>query len=124
MGSNILLEGQAPYEIGVLKLHLERQIVINISAQEAQKKINQFVHWEISSQMHAEPPTLVVGDDIFWQVPIHLTFPAFGDVGCVGAIKVDPISGQIDNSLAAIQMIIEKAEKVALRFTSSAAYTV
>ncbi len=62
MGSNILLEGQAPYETGVLKLHLERQIVINISAQEAQKKINQFVHWEISSQMHAEPPTLVVGD--------------------------------------------------------------
>jgi hypothetical protein len=121
MIGNVLLAGQELADSGILTLQINRQLVIHISALEAQKKVTRFVHWEISSQMHAESPVLVVNDDIFWQVPVHLTLPAFGDVGCVGVLKVDPITGEIDSSPASLHLIKEKADQLALRFSPSAA---
>jgi hypothetical protein len=80
---------------------------------------------EISTQMHAEGPLLVIGngDNAAWRVPIHLTFPALGDVGCVGYIFVDPTSGEIDSSPSAIAELTANAEKLAFRFTSPTTHT-
>ncbi|MEM7126046.1 MAG: hypothetical protein AAF702_06950 [Chloroflexota bacterium] len=125
MLEQVLIEGYTFQEPGVLTLSFDKTIEIRISSEEAQQIVNQYVHMEISTQMHAEEPTFVIGDDTYWQVPIHLTFPAFGDVGKVGMLQVDPILGEIDTSQPEIiQTIIDNAEQLALRFTSAAAQPV
>ena len=78
---------------------------------------------QISTQMHAESPMLVVSDKVRWRVPLHLTFPAFGDVGCVGYLYLDPITGEVDASLNNIEEITNNAETLASRFTSTTTYT-
>lgn len=117
---NILLEDRGIYETGTLTLELREEIKLNISAEEARRLANRFVHLEVSSQMRAEKPLLVVGQQVNWRVPIHLTFPSFGDVGCVGYLHVDPVTGEIDSSPAVLQAITDHAENLAARFTSPA----
>ncbi len=119
MINNVLLEIPPTSEAGILNLRLDRQIKINISAEEARRKVNRYVHMEISSQMHAKYPMLVVGDKAAWRVPVHLTFPSFGDVGGVGFMYVDPVTGKIDNPQLAVEKITSNAENLALRFASS-----
>ncbi len=124
MLEQVLIEGQAFHELGVFTLSLDTQVEVRISKEDAQRRVSRYVHMEISSQMHAETPTLVIGENAYWQVPIHLTFPAFGDVGKVGILRVDPITGNIDTSLPFIQVIEDNAEQLALRFTSPTAQPV
>ena len=105
MIKSILLEGPIAEDIGVLTLKLNRKIEVKVPADEARRKVGQFVHTEISTQMRAETPTLVVGEKAFWRVPVHLTFPSFGDVGCVGYVEVDPVTGEINASQTIMEEI-------------------
>jgi hypothetical protein len=117
---NVLLKDQTVPETGVLTLTLDQTVPINVSATEAQRRVSRFVHWEISSQMHGKAPTLVIGDRAGWQVPVHLTFPSFGDVGCVGEIVVDAETGQLQTDPLLIAEIERRAQELATRFTSPA----
>jgi hypothetical protein len=121
MIGTILLETPVDYETGVLTLQVDRKIEVKILPEEARRKVNHYVHMEISTQMHAETPMLVVGDKVIWRVPIHLTFPSFGDIGQVGFMDVDPVTGTLDVSLTTINEITHNAETLALRFTSPTA---
>ena len=125
MIKNILLEGDAIDEIGTLSLQVNREIEINILAEEARRRVNYFVHMDISTQMHSEKPMLVIaeGDAVMWRVPVHLTFSDFGDVGCAGFLFVDPITGEIDTSPNSIQILKENANHLAQRFTSTSTHT-
>lgn len=64
-----------------------------------------------------KPPVLVLGPRVSWRVPIHLTFPSFGDAGQVGTIDVDVETGQPEITEAIIQEIESHAEDIAQRFT-------
>ena len=119
MIDNVLLEIPATYETGTLTLQLNKQIEIKVSATEAQRKVNTYIHLELSTQLHAETPLLIVGERVWWRVPLHLTFPSFGDVGTVGFLVVDPVTGDIDTTPVKIAEITQQAETLALRFTSS-----
>jgi len=120
MATGILLERRETIPKGILNLQVNQKIDINVAAEEAQKKVSRFAHLEISTQMHAETPTLVVNDKAAWRVPVHLTFPSFGDVGCVGFIHVDPATGELEISQSIIEEIECNAEHIAIRFTSPA----
>lgn len=115
---NVLLKDQTIPETGVLTLSFYQTVPINVSAAEAQRRVSRFVHREISSQMHGEMPTLVLGQRASWQVPVHLTFPSFGDVGCVGEILVDAESGELQVTPDLIAEIERRAQNLAARFTS------
>lgn len=117
---NILLEDRGVYETGTLTLELKEEIKLNVTAEQARRLVSRFVHLELSSQMHAEKPLLVVGQQVSWRVPVHLTFPSFGDVGCVGYLHVDPLTGEVDSSPAVLQDLIHHAENLAARFASPA----
>lgn len=121
MINNVLLEIPASYETGTLTLQLNKQIEIKVSATEAQRRVNTYIHLELSTQLHAETPLLIIGKQVCWRVPVHLTFPSFGDVGPVGFLAVDPVTGIIDSTPVKITEIILKAETLALRFTLSPA---
>jgi hypothetical protein len=127
MTSDILIEGQLNDETGVLTLQFDRQIKINVSSRQAQQQVNHFVHMEISTQLHATTPILVVNresEESLWRVPIHLTFPNFGDVGQVGFIHINPETGDMDTSPAIIKNLSDEADALASRFASPAAHTI
>ena len=124
MINDILIEGQLNDETGVLNLQFDRQIKIKVTSRQAQKQVNHFVHMEISTQLHAITPLLVVNQETeksWWRVPIHLTFPNFGDVGRVGFMHVHPETGEMDTSSAIIKNLSDEAKALANRFTSPAA---
>lgn len=118
--TGVLLETQTVPQTGLMTVSVHREVQINVSATEAQHRVTQFVHRKISSQMHAETPTLTLGGRTCWRVPIHLTFPSFGDVGLVGVIDVDVESGELQTGTAVVQEIERHAENIALRITPPA----
>jgi hypothetical protein len=69
-----------------------------------------FVADEISTNMHAGEPRLVVGERICWRVPVILSMPPSGDRGEVGTIDVDVETGQVMITQALIQEIERRAE--------------
>lgn len=117
---NVLLKDQSIPETGVLTLSVHQTVPINVSAAEARHRVSRFVHWEISTQMHGEAPTLAIGERAGWQVPVHLTFPSFGDVGCVGEIVVDAETGELQIDPTLIAEIQRRAQELAARFTHPA----
>ncbi len=125
MSPAVMLEGNSIREPGVIYLHLEHQIEVRILAEEARRRANRLVHLEISTQMRAENPVLLVGDagEASWRVPIHLTFPAFGDVGQVGYLTVHPVTGEVYSSPELLDELTTNAENLALRFTPEATHT-
>jgi hypothetical protein len=112
----VILETPIP-ETGRLSLHVHQDVQINVSAAEAQRRVTQFVHRRISSQMHGETPTLVLGEQACWRVPVHLTFPSIGDAGEVGSIDVDVETGEFDMGELIQQKIQRHAEALARRIT-------
>jgi len=118
--TEILLETQTVPQTGRLMVSVHREVQINISAAEAQNRVTQFVHRKISSQMHGEAPTLILGGRTCWRVPVHLTFPSFGDVGRVGVLDVDVESGELQINTTIIQEIERYAKDIARRITPTA----
>ncbi len=119
MINNVLLETPVLYEEGRLTLQLNQVISVDIPPEEAQRKVNNYVHLEISTQMHAETPAFVVGNNAVWRVPIHLTFPSFGDVGLIGHIDVDPVTGDIKLSPPKLEMLTQNAENIAISYPTN-----
>ncbi|HRQ42649.1 MAG TPA: hypothetical protein PLD25_32450 [Chloroflexota bacterium] len=126
MEHSILLEGKLPDEIGKVTLSVNQTIEINISADKTRKQVNQYVHLEISAQLHAGPPMLVVDPEgtSFWRVPVHLTLPAYGDVGRVGFLHVNPQTGVMDSSPVLILSLTQAADVLARRFASPTAHPI
>jgi len=124
MTGSILLEDHPIWDTGTFDLHIDRRIEIGVSAEQARRAVNYFVHMDISTQMYAETPTLALRQDeqVTWRVPVHLTFPSFGDVGCVGYVHVDAVTGEVDQSAEALEVIKHDATELALRFTSPATH--
>ncbi len=129
MVTDILLEQQPVSFTGALTLRVDQTIEIKVSAETVQRRVSRFVHMEISTQMHAETPVLVlrqppghddeqdvvVGDQATWRVPVHLTFPAFGNVGRVGSVHVAPVTGAVDVSQSVVEEIGRNASNLVER---------
>jgi hypothetical protein len=98
MSYEIVLAQQPATETGTLTLLLNQQIEILVSGQEGRRLVNNWAHLELSSQMRAMQPQLVITARgvAHWRVPLHLTFPALGDVGPVGVVLVDVQTGQMN----------------------------
>jgi hypothetical protein len=126
MPSAVVVEGKIICEPGLFYLHVERQIEVRVLAADPRRLANRFAHLELSTQMYAETPDLLIDDEgkASWRVPIHLTLPAFGDVGRVGYLHVDPLTGKIDTTSELLDDLTTNAEAVALRFAPDPAYTV
>ena len=115
MAIDILLERQHVPTTGVLTVQVNQAVHINVSAEEAQRKVSVFVLRKISNLMHGETPTLVLGERTFWRVPVHLTFPTTGDVGQIGTIDVDVTSGELCVTTDIIAAIETHAQSLAER---------
>lgn len=78
-------------------------------------KVNSLLLSEISYLMHAGKPTLLVDEQICWQVPVILSLASRGDVGEVGAIEVNVEPGQMNVSPALINELTANASDLTRR---------
>ena len=100
-----------------IDIHLSA--AVNVTAFSARQKVTGFVVDQISTNMHAINPTLIMGERIFWRVPIVLSLPPVGDIGEVGVIDVDVESGQLQITPTLVEEIERHAEFLAANTPSS-----
>jgi hypothetical protein len=121
MNYEIILTNQTIAETGVLTLSLNQQIEISISGEAARRQVSRWAHLNLSSQIRAmEPQLMVQGGDgrAVWRVPLHLTLPAWGDVGSVGVLAVDVQTGEMAVTEWQVEEFRAHADALAHRFTS------
>ncbi len=100
-------------QIGDIRLTIEVSAKQNFSAKSAQKIVRRFVADEIGYMLRAGEPGLVVGERLYWRVPVQLAFPDRGIVGAVGSIDVDVETGRMLVMPEDIAEIIRHAERLA-----------
>lgn len=70
---------------------------LNVTAEEARRKVDRWLLEHVSMLIGAEEPTLVLGTPTVWRVPAAISFPSLGRVGVVGTVGVDVESGETEN---------------------------
>lgn len=102
-----------PLKQAQLSVNIQLSASVNVTSFSARQKVTGFVADEISTQMHGGTPVLVMGERIYWRVPVILSVPPIGDHGPVGEIDVDVETGQIIVTPSLIEDIIRRAEHLA-----------
>ena len=92
---------------------------LNITAFSARQKVTQYVMHELSTQLGSDTPELIVGDRVYWSVPVIFTLPGKGVLGCVGTLRVDAATGELLTDSATEQEMTRHAEQLAQRATLS-----
>jgi hypothetical protein len=109
------LQGVSLPQGATLAIRIELTAQANITPFVAQQKVTRFVITEISSQLRGDTPDLHVSERLCWSVPVVLTSPARGNVGRVGEILVDAVTGEVLADADAVQRMAEHAERLAQR---------
>lgn len=111
MAIAVLLDACTLPHKGPVDLNVKRKFTINIPAEEAQHQVHHWLVDEISCNIGADVPTLVIDTSAnerpVWRVPAYLSFARFGRVGAVGLVDVDVETGMILNRLQC-KMLIER----------------
>ena len=119
--TSIILQDQFVPKAGPLDLQITVKATMNLSAEDARRKVSQFAHREISYLLRGDTPSLAVVDGVYWRVPLLLTFPSHGAVGAVGSIDVDVASGEMQINAELVAEIQNRARHLAARTSSHAA---
>ena len=101
----ILLEQSTLPERGRVEINLQRVFEIQVTAAEAQHQVDGWLFDHVSYMMGAKSPTLVIGQQVVWRVPVILTASHVGVVGEVGMVDVDVQTGQFDHTPACIERL-------------------
>lgn len=119
--TSIILQDQFVPQAGPLDLQIKVKATMNLSAEDARRKVNRFAHREISYLLRGDTPSLAIGNGVYWRVPLLLTFPSHGSVGAVGSIDVDVASGEMQLNDDLIAEIQNRARHLADRTSSHTA---
>src|SRR3990172_6153081 len=103
------IEGVRPPTTGQVEIAIKISAAVNVSAFAARQKLNGFLVDEVSLNLHAGEPSLVVGERLTWRAPIVLSIPPRGDLGAVGDMDVDVQTGEILYTRQLIQDIKHRA---------------
>jgi hypothetical protein len=96
-------------------IHLSFHVIatLNVSAEEARRRVNRQVVAELGTGLIARDPDLVfIGEQIAWRVPIVLSLPGLGDLGQVGAVDIDARSGDLLLNPVAQEEAIQHASRL------------
>lgn len=96
-------------------MNTNRSFEIKVTAEEARRQVNRWLHHEVSMLLRALPPTLVVGERVVWRVPASLGLPHLGQAGTVGVVEVDVTAGAMNNTPECQAEIEHCAEALATR---------
>ena len=70
----ILLDPYIVPEKGKVELKIDRSFEIKVTAEEARHKVRWWLRDEVSMLIDADPPTLVIGEEVVWRVPAWVAF--------------------------------------------------
>ena len=88
-------------------------LAITVSAEEARQHVNRQVIPDLGTGLRAGSPALLWREQqLFWQVSILLSLPQLGEMGAVGAIRVDAHSGVIEITAAELEQIRQHAQRL------------
>ena len=95
---------------------------VQVSAFVARQKVNVLILERVSNLLLSGDPRLVQGSDEswLWRVPVDLTFPTHGRVGCVGKVDVDARYGKVYYDDMLLSRISDEAQRLTQQFLSSA----
>ena len=111
----IIIEPYTIPEKGKVDLDVKRSFEIKISAEEARREVRWWLRDEVSMLIDAEPPTLVVGEQVVWRVPAVFSAPGSGRVGVVGLVEIDVTTGEMNVTPELKAAIEHQAEALAER---------
>ena len=115
---SILIETESLPERGPLDLKLSLKTTVNITADEARRKVSAFVGNEIADLLSGDTPGFVWQiSRAYWRVPVILSSRSLGRIGVVGSIDVNVENGE----LKLTEQIIQEIEENAQRFATGAA---
>lgn len=96
---------------------------VQVSAFVARQKVNVLVLERVSNLLLAGEPRLVQqagkpfdrtqDGRLVWRVPVDLTFPSHGRVGCVGELDVDARYGQVCYTDVLLTQMADEARRLA-----------
>jgi hypothetical protein len=113
MDTPILLSAKGVPQTTPIYLSLHLAATLNVSAEEARRKVNRQVVTELGTGLVARDPELVIaGEQIVWRVPMMLSLPDLGDLGQVGTVDVDARTGSLALDAAAQDRIIQHAHRL------------
>ncbi len=112
---SIMLDSYIIPEKGLIEFSFNRSFEIKVTAALAQRKVNHWLHQEVSYMMGTDSPILVIGETIIWRVPAWISFPDVGRAGLVGQIDVDVKSGEINITPECKMAMKQQAEQIANR---------
>ena len=96
-------------------IHLSFHVAatLNVTAEEARRRVNRQVVTELGTGLVARDPELVLVDEqIVWRVPIVLSLPGLGDLGQVGTVDIDARTDDLLLSPDAQEKIIQHARRL------------
>jgi len=114
----IVLERYPIPNTGPLDISLEISTEINISADDARRKVNAYLLNQLSYLTISElNPVLVVGERVVWRVAVQHTLPGFGAIGRIGEIDVDVETGDVSPLLPKqIETMKHRAKDLSARY--------
>jgi hypothetical protein len=88
---------------------------VQVSAFVARQKVNVLMLERVSNLLLAGEPRLerTSAGDWVWHVPVDLTFPTHGRVGCVGEVDVDARYGEVRYDDVLLAHITSEAQRLA-----------
>jgi hypothetical protein len=92
---------------------------LNITSFSAPVRVTQYVMYELSTQLGGDIPELIVGERIYWLVPVVFTLPGKGVLGRVGMLRVDAETGELLTDPQTEQEMMDHARQLAQRATLS-----
>lgn len=115
-----LTESAIP-KISPIQLNFHLDTTLQISASEARRLVNHQLVPEMGTGLIAGDPELVVLDaGVFWRVPFILSLSGLGDLGQVGTVDVDALTGVILKDEMVQQRIVQHASRLYKGATLSA----
>ena len=109
----IMLEQLPIPETGYFEIDVQRTVEITVSAKQARKIAKKWAMDYVSCMMSAELPTLTLGEQTIWRVPITFYATRVGRVGVAGTVDVDVLTGSLLNREASKRSIIEMSQEMA-----------
>ncbi len=110
----IVLDAYTVPEKGEFEVYVKRTVNLQVTAEEARRKVQQWLLDQVSYMMGAESPHLVLQEIMtIWHVPVIFTASQLGRVGIVGQVGVDVQTGEIVCQSTCRDQLLQEAQTLA-----------
>lgn len=101
-----------------VKVQFSLTAQVNVTDFTAQRKVSKLLLDQVGNLLYGERPSLAVGRQLLWRVPVWLALPTTGPVGQVGVLDVDAQTGEVLFTQQTLDEIAERGNAMAQRAAS------